>query len=161
MNLSRRTFSKLAGASALGTLLSSSSSSVSAQEDGRVLRIVMNVSDIANMNPHYATTTQDRAIVDMVFNGLVRFKPGSSTEYEPDLATEMPTATENEDGTQTWTFTLRDDVMTHPTEGAESAALTVEDVLFSFESVSNPETSAYAGNYQDWTFAIGDDGPSR
>jgi peptide/nickel transport system substrate-binding protein len=157
MNLSRRTFTKLAGATALSGLVTSPAV-ISAQEDGEMLRIVMNVSDIANLNPHYATTTQDRAIVDMIFNGLVRFVPGSSTEYEPDLATEMPTAEENEDGTQTWTFTIRDDVMTHATEGAESAALTVEDVLFSYESVANPDTSAYAGNYHDWTFAIGDDG---
>ena len=86
MVLSRRTFSKLVGASALSGVLASSSSLVSAQEDAAVLRIVMNVSDIANLNPHFATTTQDRAIVDMVFNGLVRFSPGTSTEFEPDTA---------------------------------------------------------------------------
>jgi peptide/nickel transport system substrate-binding protein len=158
MSLSRRTFTKLAGASALGGILASSTSLVSAQEDGTVLRIVMNVSDIANLHPHYATTTQDRAIVDMVFNALIRFVPGTSTEFEADLATEMPTATENEDGTQTWSFTIRDDVMIHATDGVESAALTVDDVLFSFESVSNPEMSAYAGDYEGWTFAVGDDG---
>ncbi len=158
MLLSRRTFSKLTGATALGGLLSSSPAFISAQEDGQVLRIVMNVSDIANMNPHYATTTQDRAIVDMVFNSLIRFVPGTSDQFEPDIATEMPTATENEDGTQTWTFTIRDDVMIHATDGVDAAALTVDDVLFSFETAANPDSSAYAGDYENWTFAVGDDG---
>ncbi len=157
MNLSRRTFSKLAGAGALGTLISSPAV-VGAQQDGAMLRMAMNVSDIGNLNPHFATTTQDRAIVDMVFNALVRFTPGTSTEFEPDIATEMPTTTENEDGTQTWSFTLRDDVMIHPTEGVDAAALTMDDVVFSFESVANPDTSAYAGDYEGWTFAAGEDG---
>ncbi len=157
MNISRRTFSKLAGASALGTMVSVPAA-MSAQDGGTILRFATNAADLGNLDPHFASGTQDRTIVDMVFNGLVRFTPGDSSTFEPDLASEMPTATENEDGTQTWTFTIREGVMTHPAEGADSAELTVDDVLFSFEKAANGDTSAYAGDYLDWSFAVGDDG---
>jgi peptide/nickel transport system substrate-binding protein len=158
MTLSRRTFTKLAGATAIGGALSSSLTATSAQDGGQVLRFATNAADLSTLDPHFASGTQDRATVDMIFNGLVRFTPGDSSTFEPDLAAEMPTPTENEDGTQTWSFTLREGVMTHAAEGVESAELTVEDVLFSFEKASNPDTSAYAGDYEGWTFAIGDDG---
>ena len=34
--------------------------------------------------------TQDRALVDMVYNGLVRYTPGDATGFEPDLAVALP-----------------------------------------------------------------------
>jgi peptide/nickel transport system substrate-binding protein len=126
--------------------------SAAAQGDRPVLRFATNSADIGTLDPHFASGTQDRTIVDMIFNGLVRFTPGDSSTFEPDIASAMPEPTENADGTQTWTFTLRDDVMTHATEGAESAALTAADVVFSFEKAANPDTSANAGNYEGWTF---------
>jgi peptide/nickel transport system substrate-binding protein len=97
--------------------------------------------------------------VDMVFNGLIRFTPGDSSSFEADIATDMPTVADNEDGTQTWTFTLRDDVMVHPSEtaGTESYVLTSADVLFSYEKAANPDSSSYSGNYAGWTFAAPDD----
>ncbi|HWV23731.1 MAG TPA: ABC transporter substrate-binding protein [Thermomicrobiales bacterium] len=161
MTISRRTFSKLAGAAALGSLVSTSAAThslVAAQDSNNVLRLAMNVSDISTLDPHFANGTQDRAIVDMVFNGLVRFAPGDSTSFQPDIASDMPEPTENEDGTQTWSFTLNSGVMTHPVDGADSYELTVDDVLFSFQKASNPDSSGYAGDYEGWTFAVGDDG---
>src|SRR5699024_9894080 len=107
-----------------------------------------NVSDISTLDPHFASGTQDRAIVDMIFNGLVRFTPGDSTNFEPDLATDMPEPTENDDGTQTWSFKLNSGVMTHPVEGADSYELTTDDVLFSFQKAANPDSSAYSGDYE-------------
>jgi peptide/nickel transport system substrate-binding protein len=129
-----------------------------AQDGGTVLRLGTNAADIANLDPHMASGTQDRTIVDMVFNGLIRFTPGDSSSFEPDIATEMPTATDNEDGTQTWSFSLRDDVMVHPSEtaGTEAYALTSADVLFSFEKAANPDSSSYSGNYTGWSFAAPD-----
>ena len=56
-----------------------------------VLRIGQNASDVGSLDPHFATTTQDRSLVDMVFNGLVRYKPGDGSAFEPDLATGVPT----------------------------------------------------------------------
>jgi peptide/nickel transport system substrate-binding protein len=121
------------------------------------MRIAINVADIQTLDPHFAVTNPDRNISDMVFNGLLRFTPGDSNSFEPDLATEMPTATSNDDGTQTWTFTLRDDVFVHAVEGVESYRLTSADVVFSFEKVSNPETSAFSGDYDGWLFDAPDD----
>ncbi len=162
MTLSRRTFSKMVGAAAVagGVTATGAATHLAAAQDGEapVLRFATNAADIGNLDPHFASGTQDRTIVDMVFNGLVRFTPGDSSTFEPDLAEEMPTPTENEDGTQTWSFKIRTGVMTHAAEGAESYELTADDVLFSYEKAANPDSSAYAGNYQDWTFAIADDG---
>lgn len=157
MPLSRRTFTQLAALGVAGTT-ALKSVLLSAQEDGQVLRLAINAADIGTLDPHFASGTQDRAIVDMIFNGLVRFTPGDAGSFEPDLAEAMPEPSENEDGTQTWSFTLKSGVMTHPVEGADSAELTVDDVLFSFEKAANPDTSAYAGDYEGWTFAVGDDG---
>src|SRR5699024_6383869 len=109
------------------------------------------------LDPHLASGTQTQATVNMMFNGLVRFTPGESTTFEPDLAAEMPTPTENEDGTQTWSFLLREGVKTHAGPDMEPYELTNEDLLFSFEKAANSETSGYAGDYEEWSFAIGDD----
>lgn len=125
-------------------------------QDRPVLRLGTNAAGIQSLDPHVASATGDRTIVDMVFNGLVRFTPGDSSTFEPDLATEMPTATENADGTQTWAFTLRDDVQCHPTASSEAYAMTSADVLFSYQKASNADTSNYAGNYAGWTFEAPD-----
>ena len=145
--------------SAIGSMATSASAQGARAQNAerRVLRLGTNAADIANLDPHMASGTQDRTIVDMVFNGLIRFTPGDATSFEPDIATEMPTATENEDGTQTWSFTLRDDVMAHATASSESYAITSADVLFSYEKAANPDTSSYSGNYAGWSFAAPDD----
>jgi len=161
VELSRRDLlgqSAIAGAGLAGLLATTAtataqdSSPVAPPADRPVLRFGTNAADIQTLDPHYSSATGDRTIVDMVFNGLVRFKPGDSTQFEPDLATEMPVATDNDDGTQTWTFTLRDDVQVHATAGTEAYTLTSADVLFSYQKVSNADTSNYAGNYAGWTF---------
>jgi ABC-type transport system substrate-binding protein len=90
---------------------------VVAQEGDRpVLRFGVNAADLATLDPHFASGTQDRTVVDMIFNGLVRFVPGNSAEIEPDIAVAIPEP-EIVDGKQVWTFELRDDVMCHPRSG--------------------------------------------
>lgn len=148
--LNRRQLAQLAGAGSLASFLASAPATMA--QDGSVLRLATNTSDLANLDAHYATGTQDRTVVDMVYNGLIRFVPGRVDEFEPDLAEDMPEVTDNDDGTQTWTFVLREGVMTHAVEGAESAELTVNDVLFSFEKAANKDTSAFSANYLDWVF---------
>lgn len=123
-----------------------------AQESDNILRLATNTSDLASLDAHYSTGTQDRTVADMVYNGLIRFKPGFVDEFEPDLAEDMPEVTDNDDGTQTWTFVLREGVIPHPIDGTESPELTVADVLFSFERAANPDSSAFSANYKDWTF---------
>lgn len=158
---SRRTLTLSAAAAmvapvAIGGLATSVMAAAAQDAEGGVLRLGTNAADIANLDPHMASGTQDRLTVDMVFNGLIRFTPGDSSTFEPDIATELPTAVENADGTQTWTFTLRDDVMVHPSATTEAYALTSADVLFSFEKAANPDSSSYSGNYTGWTFAAPD-----
>ncbi len=128
----------------------------SVAQDRPTLRLGVNAADLSTLDPHYASGTQDRTAVDMIFNALVRFVPGNSTQFEPDIATAIPEPVM--DGTsQVWTFTLRDDVMCQPWAGGEAYALTADDVVASLQKSANPDTSAYAGDYAGWSFAKVDD----
>jgi peptide/nickel transport system substrate-binding protein len=89
-------------------------------------------------------------VVDMVFNGLVRYVPGNNPEIEADLATEIPEPV-MEGEKQVWTFTLREGVMCHPGPSTEAYPLTSADVVASLQKSANSETSAYAGEYAGMT----------
>ena len=41
-----------------------------------MLNVGMAADDIGQLDPHRATTTQDKPMCRWMFNGLVRFKPG-------------------------------------------------------------------------------------
>ncbi len=123
---------------------------------GPVLRFGVNAADLATLDPHYASGTQDRTVVDMVFNGLVRYKPGDSSVIEPDIATEIPEP-EVVDGKQVWTFTLRDDVMFQAGPDTEAYPLTADDVVYSLQKSADPDRSAYAGDYKGMTVEKVDD----
>ncbi|MDQ3542171.1 MAG: ABC transporter substrate-binding protein [Chloroflexota bacterium] len=128
-------------------------------QDPSVLRLGTNAADVVNLDPHIASATADRTIVDMVFNGLVRFNAGDSSSFVPDIATELPAPQDQADGTQIWSFTLRDDVMCQPSASTQAYALTSADVLFSFQKAANADTSNVAGDYAGWTFAAPDPQP--
>jgi len=120
----------------------------------QVLRIALDAQDLSALDPHRSATTPDRAIVDMVFNGLVRYKPGDISVFEPDLAVEIP---EPSDGGRVWTFELKHGVMVHPWDGNAGYELTAEDVVYSFTKAANPDRSSYAGEYDGMSFeAVGD-----
>ncbi len=119
------------------------------------LRLAQNAADVASLDPHFATTTQDRSLVDMVFNGLVRYKPGDGSVFEPDLAASLP-APKMEGGKQTWTLQLRKGVMCHATTGVPSYALTSEDVVYSLQKSADKNRSAYAADYTGMTFEAPD-----
>ena len=137
------------------------SGQASAQDDRPVLRFGVNAADLLTLDPHFASGTQDRTVVDMVFNGLVRYQPGNSAEIEPDLATAIPEP-EMVDGKQVWTVQLREGVMCHPTDDMEAYELTADDVVYSLQKAADSERSAYAGDYKgmsvekvdDYTVAI-------
>ncbi len=114
------------------------------------LRIAQNTSDLRSMDPHFATTTQDRSLVDMIFNGLVRYKPGDGSVFEPDLATSLPTP-KMEGGKQAWTFQLRKGVMCHSSPGVPSYELTSEDMVYSLKKSADKNRSAYAADYAGMT----------
>ena len=60
---------------AAAVLLSVSATSGFAQ---KTLNIGMAAADVGQLDPHKATTTQDKPVVSWLFNGLVRLKPGSA-----------------------------------------------------------------------------------
>jgi peptide/nickel transport system substrate-binding protein len=111
-------------------------------EEPKILRVGQNAADLSSLDPHFATTTEARGLVDMIFNGLLRYKPGDGSfeMMEPDLA-----------------FTLREGVMCHPAGNMAAYELTSEDVVYSLEKAANPERSAYAGEYTGMTFEAVDD----
>ncbi len=96
-----------------------------------VLRVGMDSSDAGQLDPHLTSKTPDMALLQWIFNGLTRFKPGSMdpATIESDLAEKW---TSSPDG-RIWTFTLRKGVKFHGGYGE----LTAEDVVFSW---SGPET---------------------
>lgn len=116
-----------------------------------VLRISMYAADKGTLDPHFAATDMDRAVVDMVFNGLVRYKPGRAPSIEPDLAESIPEPA-IVDGRQVWTFKLRKGVMFHPGPKTKAYELTADDVVYSLEKSADPKRSAYAGEYTGMVF---------
>lgn len=124
----------------------------------KILRVGQNAADLSSLDPHFATTTEARGLVDMIFNGLVRYKPGDGAfeMMEPDLAEALPTM-EMVDGQQVWTFKLRQGVMCHPSGAMPAYELTSEDVVYSLEKSADTTRSAYAGEYTGMTFEAVDD----
>jgi peptide/nickel transport system substrate-binding protein len=125
-------------------------------QDRPTLRFGVNAADLASLDPHFASGTQDRTVVDMIFNGLVRYVPGNSAEMEADLATEIPTP-EMVDGKQVWTFTLREGVMCHQTAESEAYELTADDVVYSLQKSADADRSGFAGEYAGMTVEKVDD----
>jgi peptide/nickel transport system substrate-binding protein len=124
--------------------------------DRPTLRFGVNAADLSTLDPHYASGTQDRTVVDMVFNALVRYQPGNSAEIEPDLATAIPEP-EIVDGKQIWTFELREGVMCHAGPDSEAYELTADDVVYSLQKTADSDRSAFAGEYGGMTVEKVDD----
>jgi len=94
-----------------------------------------------SVTPVTARTRAERALVGLVFSGLVRLGPG--TTYQPDLAESWTV-----DATgRTWTFTLRDNAVWH-----DGAPVTSEDVVFTVNALKSPDAAgAGAGAWADVT----------
>ncbi|TMI84686.1 MAG: twin-arginine translocation signal domain-containing protein [Bacillati bacterium ANGP1] len=117
----------------------------------RVLRWGQSEADLGTADPHYAAATQDRVLVDLIFNGLLRFKPGDGSTFEPDLALEFPKPVVIA-GKQVWTFKLRKGVLWHPSDKVPSYELTSEDVAYSLGKSADRARSAYSALYGGMTF---------
>jgi len=120
------------------------------QDAFNLLRIGMYAADKGTLDPHFAAADVDRAVADMVFNGLVRYKPGNAPEIEADLVQSIPEP-KIVDGKQVWTFTIRKGVMFHPGPKTEAYELTADDVVYSLNKSADPARSAYAGEYTGMT----------
>ncbi len=93
------------------------------------------------LDPHVSTKTQDKVVFGMMFNGLVRFAPGSMSadSIEPDLAERWESS---EDGL-VWTFHLRQGVQFHGGYGEMTAA----DVVYSLNRAGDPDRSGVSSDY--------------
>ena len=82
-----------------------------AEAQKKTLVIGMGSADAGKLDPHIASTTPDKGLLQYIFNGLVRMKPGqiSPDTIEPDLAESW---TANPAGTE-WTFHIRHGVQCH------------------------------------------------
>jgi len=119
----------------------------------QVLNIAFDAGDLKSLDPHRAAATADRAIVDMMFNGLVRYPPGNQVKLEPDIAESWTVSPDK----KVWTFKLRKGVFFHPFPGSPNGyELTSEDAVFSLKRAANKDTSAYAGDFAGVTFEAGD-----
>lgn len=106
-----------------------------------ILRIGTLGSDAISLDPHMSTKSQDKIIFPMMFNGLVRFKPGTADlkAIEPDLAESWDVS----DDKLTWTFKLRKGVQFH----GDFGELTAEDVVFSLKKAAEKKTSSAYKEY--------------
>ncbi len=95
------------------------------------LRFGIDNPDLNKLDPHATVVSGDRYIIQSVFSGLVRFKPGSGDvrQIEPDLAESWESSP---DGKQ-WTFNLRKGVQWHHGYGE----VTADDVVFSLARAAN------------------------
>ncbi len=118
-------------------------------ETDNLLRLGLNVSGMGKLDPHFAAGSQDRVFADMVFNGLLRYKPGEAPTIEPDLAESLPEF-EMVGKKQVWTISLKKGVMFHSAPGMASYEMSADDVVYSLQKSSDPNFSAYAGEYADW-----------
>ncbi len=107
----------------------------------QTLTIAVPGNDMATLDPHRASATLDKNVINWMFNGLVRTAPGQFEldTVEPDIAESWTTS---EDGL-TWTFALREDVQCQRGYGP----LTASDVVYSLNRAASPDTSSYAGDY--------------
>jgi peptide/nickel transport system substrate-binding protein len=107
----------------------------------RSLVIGMGSADAGKLDPHIASTTPDKGLLQYIFNGLVRMKPGqiSPDTIEPDLAESWSS---NPDGTE-WAFHIRHGVQCHWNYGE----FTAEDAAYSIKRAANKATSSYSNDF--------------
>ena len=90
------------------------------------------------INPIYANSDVDRALVEIIFSGL--FKYDGQGQIVPDLAKEMPKI--SEDG-QIYEVSLRENLFWH-----DGQPLTADDVIFTIQTIQNPDfKSPLRGKY--------------
>ncbi len=128
----------LAGGLALGA---GTTNLAMAGPDTNVLNVGIAAPDAGRLDPHLSATTIDKAVFGWMFNGLVRFAPGTASPetIEPDLAESWESS---DDGLE-WTFHLRDGVQCHHGYGE----LTAEDIVYSLERAADPNRSSFASDF--------------
>lgn len=91
--------------------------------------VVAEAADVIALDPVRVTDSESLEITELVFEGLVGWKPGT-TDVEPRLASSWQVAPDG----RTWTFHLRDHVQFH-----DGTPLDASAVVFSFERTLDPK----------------------
>jgi oligopeptide transport system substrate-binding protein len=97
--------------------------------------------DPITLDPALAADADSATYIVEIFGGLVTINP--DLKIVPDIASELPThenggIVDNPDGTVTYTFKLRDDVVFHNT----NRQVTASDFKYSLERALNPSTAS-------------------
>jgi peptide/nickel transport system substrate-binding protein len=130
----------LIGALALGAALAAPP----ALAQKTTLNVGMASADAGKLDPHLSATTPDKALFNYMFNGLVRFKPGSMNPelIEPDIAEKWASS----EDAKTWTFTIRPGVQCHHGYGEITSA----DIVYSLQRAADPKRSGFSSDFKDF-----------
>lgn len=92
------------------------------------------VGQMQPLNPWFTITNNvNRDIVSLVFSGLLRYNP-ETKKIEDDLA-ELAVSRDS----RTYTLTLKENLFWHDSTAESPHPVTVEDVLFTFKTVQDPD----------------------
>ena len=108
------------------------------------LTIGLGSSDAGRLDPHLAAAYSDKQVFLLMFNGLVRLKPGTAdiTQIEPDLAESWTASADN----KVWEFKLRSGVQCHYGYGP----LTADDVVYSLQRAADPKRSSFSADFSSF-----------
>ncbi len=95
--------------------------------------IIADAGDIDTLDPAFAYDTSSGFILFNIYENLIKYKGASTEEFEPLLATEVPSLengliAQHDDGSVTIAFPLRSGIRFH-----NGNALTAEDAAYSFQ----------------------------
>ena len=99
---------------------------------GMELRVAL-IDRPVSLDPVYASTEEERTITEHLFENLMKYSAaglvnGQAAEYS---------VVANEDGTETYTFTLRDDIF-----WSDGVAVTAEDFVFAWQRLVAPQVAS-------------------
>jgi peptide/nickel transport system substrate-binding protein len=107
----------------------------------QTLRVGTNGQDPGSLDPHRASATQDKGTAAWMFDGLLRFPPGSAdpSAIEPDLAESFTRSTDG----RSLTFRLREGLRFH-----DGSAVTADAIAWSLRRAADPARSSFAADYR-------------
>ena len=92
------------------------------------------VGELMPLNPWFTMTNDvNKDIVSLIFSGLLKYNP-ETKQIEEDLATMDVSS----DG-RIYTLSLKDDIYWHDSTKDDPHPVTVEDVLFTFQAIQDPQ----------------------
>ena len=108
----------------------------SSQNDGGVSVCI--ASEPENIDPCFNTTVDGATYILHLFAGLAKWeKQGEKFITVPECATELPEPTKNDDGSVTYTYTLKDGL-----KWSDGKDLTAADFAFAWQRASNVSTGS-------------------